>query len=208
MADPYNPIAKVREIEVDFTAIYKGNDAWNANAMIVKLEKFLREQGFDIRSYNLIHAWDANHNIITNDEMKEYIYRKHGHVFGKCSSCPDPIKWKEVERLKNKEFYENKKVWDDKRKGRPPSGYNWETGEIEKRVVYVLETPEERKNRLESERRYRAGRTAKMVRPFTLYDESSDPDFDIEPKLQISYDRPMRKRGDVDKVDKRKSRKK
>lgn len=209
LADPFNPIAKVREIEVDFTCIYKGDDAWNANAMVIKLEKVLRENGFDIRSYNLLHAWDANHNIITNEQMKDYIYKKHGHIYGKCSSCPDPLKWKEVERLKNKDLYENQKVWNNKRIGRPPSGYNWETGEVRKKVIYKLETQEERDKRLESEKRYRAGRTAKMERPFTLFDESADPDFDIEPKLQISYDKPMKKRGEVsnDKP-KRKSRRK
>lgn len=149
MNDPNNPIAKVREAHVAFTAIYKGEDAWNQDVLVNKLENELRQRGWDIRTFHLDSAYDADHKQITEEEMRQYIYRKHGHAQGRCSSCPDPVKWKQVQRLRMQEYYRNREVWDDPKRGRPAKGYNWATGEVErKRISYILETEEERKERL------------------------------------------------------------
>ena len=186
LADPNNPIAKVRELEISFTAVYKGDDAWNANVIVKKLEKDLRAAGnFDIRTFKLAHAYDAEGKEITEDEMREYLYRRHGHTSGKCSQCPDPVKWAEVEKLRRKEFYRNKETWNDMRKGRPAKGFNWETGEVANKVVYVYETEEERAIRLSNGKR-KKGRPAKIEKPFTLWDEDeAGKNLNVEPKLQF-----------------------
>lgn len=199
LADPDNPIAKVREISIEFNAVYKGEDAWNINTVTNKLENYLRANGFDIRSVIPKDYRDEKGNEITEDEMRQYLYHKHGHTQGKCSSCPDPLKWSEVERLRMKEYYKNKEVWDDKRRGRPPKGYNWATGEVEKKVKYVLETQEERAIRLKKERRTR-GRPTKIEKPGTLFDDSA-ADFenrnpDVDPGLQIEYNKPTKRQGE------------
>jgi hypothetical protein len=184
LADPNNPIAKVRKVNVIFTAEYSGENAWNTNSIVKQLEKDLRDLGkFNIKSYRLNHAYDADGKEITEDEMREYLYRKHGHTSGKCSNCPDPIKWAEVERLRRMEFYENKKVWDDMRKGRPGKGYNWANGEIQNKKIYVHETEQERAIRVKNGSRVR-GRPKKIEQPFTLWDEEVGTDNNVEPRLQ------------------------
>ena len=199
LADPNNPIAKVRKVEIEFTAIHAAPDAWNINMLVKKLEQELGKNGFIIGKIKPLHYWDGEGREISEDSMRSYLYRKHGHTSGRCSQCPDPVKWAEVEKLRRREFYRNKEVWDDMKQGRPPKGFNWSTGEIANKVVYIYETEEERAIRLNSEKRKR-GRPNKIEQPFTLWDDSeADMDkrnYDNDPGLQIEYDRPIKKQGE------------
>lgn len=186
MNDPYNPLAKVRKVEINFTAHYSGEDAWNQDMLVPKLEKFLRENKYDLRAYRPTgNQWDASGNKITDDEIREYIYRKHGHLQGKCPSCPDPVKWREVERLMLQEYYSNKETLDDPRQGRTkikfqdetwrnPSPY--ETKEESMRRLKLIEKTEEEKRLYEETRKLNIWETKT---------QEIDDKFDIEPKLQF-----------------------
>lgn len=188
MSDPENPIAKVREAHVTFTVIYKGENAWNQNELVAKLQNDLTKTGWSVRSWHLDSAYDKDGKRITENEMREYVYRKHGHdgLHG-CSSCPDPLKWKEVEKLKLKAYYEDKERWKDES---PPSGYNWATGEVQKgRRIYILETQEERDKRLKAIEppKKKSNKNGNNSTNITKKEETrkEEPDFDFEPKLQF-----------------------
>lgn len=153
MNDPSNPIAKVKRVEIACTIQYAGDNAWNQDQLVPKLELDLYNLGWSLRGYHMERAWDKDMNIITEDEMNNYIYKIHGHPGSKCPSCPNPIKWKELEKLQMKMYMEQKEVLDDPHQGRQ-HGYNWATGEnmkSKKEIVYILETQEERDERLKAE---------------------------------------------------------
>lgn len=148
MNDPENPISKVRQVKITFDAYYNGEDAWNTDGLVEKLRKYMFDNGWSLGGgFDVIESRDKDGKVITKNEMQEYIYKKHGHAGSKCASCPDPIKWKEVERLKMIEFMKIQEIRDDPKRA-PTSGYNWATGEYQNRVVSVLETEEERNKRL------------------------------------------------------------
>lgn len=147
MNDPENPISKVRKVKIEFTATYRGEDAWNQDQLIPKLEKYLWDQGFSLNSYVDILAWDKDNNPITKDEMNEYLRKKHGYEALACNSCPDPVKWKELEKLRMKEYYRQKEVLDDPHQGMRDN-FNTATGEFQQKVIYVTETEDEKAKRL------------------------------------------------------------
>lgn len=189
MADPENPIGRVREIEVAFTAVYQGIDAWNADEIVKKLEAELIKGGFDIKTFNLQQAFDENHKVITEDQMREYIYRKHGHAKGRCNKCPDPIKWREVERLKLKEFYKNKEVLDDMTRGRV-KGFNYAVGELI-RPHKGYETKEELMRRYGLDKKsIKERKLLEKTKKLNNWEtkEQKKVDHDIEPKLQYRSD--------------------
>ena len=196
MNDPNNPIAKVRKVEINFTAHYSGDDAWNQDILVPKLELFLREKGYDLRAYRPTgNQWDVNGNRVTDDDMREYIYRKHGHTQGKCPSCPDPIKWREVERLMLQEYYSNKEILDDPRQGRTkvkfqdetfrnPSPY--ETKEETMHRLKLIEKTEEEKKLYEETRKLNVWETKT---------QEIEDIHDFEPKLQFELTKKSTKNG-------------
>ena len=132
--DPANPFGRVNTVEVTFIARYSGPDAWNQNILIPKLENLLKQHGYSLQEYKATNHWDAAGKEITVDEMREYIHKKHGHVTGKCSSCPDPVRWKEADKLI--------------RRRQAEEGYGLSKHKKERvRTVYILETQEERQLR-------------------------------------------------------------
>ena len=129
--DPANPYGRVKTVEIDCKIQYTGDDAWNQNVLIIKLQNFLKQQGYDLREYKPVKYWDANRQEIQEDEFKHYIYARHGHdMIGKCPSCPDPVKWKEAERLARRIRAEQGGLVKNKRN--------------RIKTVYILETKEER----------------------------------------------------------------
>lgn len=136
--DPANPYGRVKLVEIECTIQYKGDDAWNQNILLPKLENFLRANGYDLRGYKPKHFFDKDNKEITDDEFKEYVHTRHGHISGKCSSCPDPVKWKEAEKLARKIQAETGK--------RPPKKKHRTV-----RTIYIMETEEERALRKKTE---------------------------------------------------------
>jgi hypothetical protein len=128
--DPANPYGRVKLVEIACTIQYKGDDAWNQNILLPKLENFLRANGYDLRGYKPTHYFDDHNNEIKEDEFKDYVYTRHGHIHGKCSSCPDPVKWRAAEKLARKIQAEQGGLTKKKK--------------YRTRTVYVMETKEER----------------------------------------------------------------
>ncbi len=131
VSDPANPFGRVNTVEITFVANYTGPDAWNQNLLIPKLENLLKGHGYKLREYKATNYWDAGGQEITADEMREYIHKRHGHATGKCSSCPDPVRWKEADKLI--------------RRIQAEEGHGLSKNKKNKvRTVYILETQEER----------------------------------------------------------------
>lgn len=131
MSDPANPLAKVKKVKINFSATYTGDDAWNQNILIPKLNMLLYQHRYSLIDYEAVQQWDKDGQVITNDEMKDYIAAKHGHDGQKCSSCPDPLKWREAEKLMQKAVMEEGSFMNRGHRG----GL---------KVVYIMETKEER----------------------------------------------------------------
>ena len=129
--DPANPFGRVNTVEIVFKARYSGQDAWNQNILIPKLEALLKGHGYTLREYNATQYWDVGGKEITKEELQDYIGARHGHATGRCSNCPDPVKWKEAERLARRIQQEEGRGLSKKKKQRV-------------RTVYILETEEER----------------------------------------------------------------
>ena len=81
--DPANPFGKVKTVAISFVAHYDGPEAWNQNILVNKLEALLKEHNYSLQTYKATNYWDAAGNEITEDDMRSYISKKHGHTYGK-----------------------------------------------------------------------------------------------------------------------------